>query len=88
MSVNTVDEAWDYLIETGLASEQTLQVVTCINGYSLDTLESVLYALTGYRSFDHTDEDVDEDNEDDVPEMELKVPYIEPKNNKSEREVA
>lgn len=51
-----VEEAWDYLIETGLATEQTLQVVTSINGYSLDTLESVLYATSGYRNFNQTEE--------------------------------
>lgn len=60
----SVEEAWDYLIETGLASEETLQVVTSINGYSLDTLESVLYATAGYHSFDqYLDED--EEDEDD-----------------------
>lgn len=54
----TTAGAWDYLIETGLASEETLQVVTSINGYSLDTLESVLYAVAGYRSFEQMkDED-------------------------------
>ena len=58
----SVEEMWDYLIETGLVTEQTLQVVTSINGYSKDTLESVLYAVAGYRSFDQLD---DEDNEDE-----------------------
>ena len=73
MSVNTVEEAWDYLIESGLASEETLQVVTSINGYSLDTLESVLYATAGYHSFDqYLDEDDDEDEEDnDLMEEEV-----------------
>lgn len=60
----SVEEAWDYLIEQGLASGETLQVVTNINGYSLDTLESVLYAVAGYHSFDqYLDED--EEDEDD-----------------------
>lgn len=45
------NKAWDLLIEQGV-SEQTLQIVTSINGYSMDTLEDVLYAHTGYRSFD------------------------------------
>lgn len=53
----TVEQAWDYLIETELTTEHTLKVVTNINGYSLDTLESVLYALTGYRSFDQIKEE-------------------------------
>ena len=32
--------------------EQTLQIVTAINGYSVETLEDVLYAHTGYRTFE------------------------------------
>ena len=64
MSVNTVEEAWDYLIENGLASEETLRVVTNINGYSLDTLESVLYALEGYHSFSQYLDESEEEDED------------------------
>jgi hypothetical protein len=45
------DTAWDTLMELGV-SEQTLQIVTSINGYTLDTLNDVLYAFSGYRSFD------------------------------------
>ena len=65
-TINTVEEAWDYLLETGIIKdEQTLQVVTNINGYSLETLEDVLYATEGYRSFDQLlDEDDDEEDED------------------------
>lgn len=59
----SIQEAWDYLIENGLASEETLQVVTSINGYSLDTLESVLYATAGYHKFSQMDDEEDEDDE-------------------------
>lgn len=61
----SVNEAWDYLIETGLASEETLQVVTSINGYSLDTLESVLYATAGYHKFSQMDDEDDEDEDEE-----------------------
>lgn len=44
-------QMWDALIEQGV-SEQTLQIITSINGYSMDTLNDVLYAATGYRSLD------------------------------------
>jgi hypothetical protein len=54
--MNTTDTAtanmWDYLLDNGIASEDTLQVVTSINGYSVDTLNDVLYATTGYRSLE------------------------------------
>ena len=46
-----LDRAWDTLMELGV-SEQTLQVVTSINGYTLETLEDVLYVHAGYRSFE------------------------------------
>ena len=50
-------EAWDALLEQGV-SEDTLQVVTAINGWSLSTMEKVLYAVTGYRSFDQLKQEV------------------------------
>jgi hypothetical protein len=52
-----VTELWDYLLDNGIASEETLQVVTNINGYSLSTLEDVLYATTGYRSLEQAEEE-------------------------------
>lgn len=48
----TLDQMYDYLLENIGVSEETLQVVTCINGYSEETLEDILYAFTGYRSFE------------------------------------
>lgn len=47
-----VNEAYTYMIETGLASEEMLQVITSINGYTLETLNSVLFCVTGYRDFE------------------------------------
>ena len=43
--------AWDTLLDLGV-SEQTLQIVTAINGYTIETLMDILYAHTGYRSFE------------------------------------
>ena len=50
MDYDLADQMWDSLIEQGV-SEQTLQIVTAINGYSTETMENVLYAHTGYRGF-------------------------------------
>ena len=47
MSIATM---WNILLE--YVSEETLDVVTEINGYSEETLCDVLYAVTGYRDFD------------------------------------
>lgn len=49
-------QAWDKLIEMGV-SEETLQVVTDICGYSLGTLEGVLYSVSGYEDFEQLEED-------------------------------
>ena len=46
---NQITELWDLLVDNGLATEQTLQVITSINGYTLETLNDVLYAITGCR---------------------------------------
>lgn len=51
-----LSQEWDTLIDLGV-SEQTLQIVTDINGYSEDTLRDVLYAHTGYREFGQLEED-------------------------------
>jgi hypothetical protein len=52
MKEYTTDTAWDYLLENEIVSEETLKVVTSINGYNIETLQDVLYATTGYRSFE------------------------------------
>lgn len=51
-----ITELWDYLIDNELASEDTLITITNINGYNLDTLEDVLYSVTGYRSLEQIQE--------------------------------
>ena len=48
------DEMWEVLLELGV-SEQTLQIVTSILGYSEETMEDVLYAHTRYKYFDQLD---------------------------------
>lgn len=49
-----MNEMWNTLLNLGV-SEQTLQVVTDINGYSEETMRDILYAVTGYRYFDQLD---------------------------------
>lgn len=51
-------EMWDKLEALGV-SEQTIQIVTDINGYSEETLLDILYAYTGYRNFDQLEDDLD-----------------------------
>ena len=47
-------EMWDTLLELGV-SEQSLKIVTDINGYDRDTMCDILYAFTGLNDFDQLD---------------------------------
>lgn len=52
MKENEIEKIWDYLVESEIATEEELELITCINGYSVETLNDVIYARTGYRSLD------------------------------------
>ena len=52
MKNETVEQIWDYLLDSLIATEDELVLVTNINGYSEDSLNSILYAKTGYRSIE------------------------------------
>ena len=51
----TMDEMYDKLIEQGV-SEQTINIVTDIIGWNPDSMLKILYAATGYRTFDQLSE--------------------------------
>lgn len=51
-----VGKLWDKLIELGV-SQDTLQIITSINGYNIKTLNDVLYAKFGYRSIDQIEDE-------------------------------
>lgn len=48
----TVDEVWGLLIEYGVATPEELELVTDINGYSIDTMNDVIFARTSYRNIE------------------------------------
>lgn len=43
-----VNEIYNYMIDYGIVSEETLSIITSINGYNEDTLNDVLYCVIGY----------------------------------------
>lgn len=43
-----LEEYYNYLIDYELVSEETLDIITSINGYSEETLDDVLYCVSGY----------------------------------------
>ena len=54
--INEMTIMWDWLMDEVGVSEETLSVVTDINGYNMETLNDVLYAVTGYRSREQYEE--------------------------------
>ena len=50
--MRTLPQIWDYIVETGIATEDECQLVTDINGYNEESLNDIIYAKTGYRSIE------------------------------------
>ncbi len=50
--MKNLEEIWEEIIEFGIATNEEIELITCINGYSLDTLNSIIYTRTGYRTID------------------------------------
>ena len=46
------DEYWDFLLANDVATEDELRLVTDIIGYSVESLDKILYSKTGLRSVD------------------------------------
>lgn len=53
---NNTEALYDYLLDGGICTEDELALVTSIMGTNIDTLESVLYSRTGYRSLEQIKE--------------------------------
>ena len=46
------EEFYDYLVDYEVATEDEISLVCCINGYSVESLEGILYARLGLRSLE------------------------------------
>ena len=46
------EEVFDKLIELDIATENEVDLVCQINGWTIDTLNDILYARTGYRDIE------------------------------------
>ena len=49
---------WDYLIEYEIATEEELQLVTDVAGYSDETMNAVIYARTGLNDLEQLMEEM------------------------------
>ena len=47
MEDKQITEAWDYLVDNGIVSEQTMQVVVGINGYTMKTIDEICRHTVG-----------------------------------------
>lgn len=47
-----IEQIWDLLIKYNIATQGELELVTAINGYSIETLNSIIYARTAYRNIE------------------------------------
>lgn len=45
---DSVNHQWEFLLEYELFTQQELELVTCINGYSIETLNDMIYARYGF----------------------------------------
>lgn len=59
--MRTVEEIWDIIVESTIATEKELCLITDINGYSIQSLNDVIYARTGYQNIEQF---LDEDEEE------------------------
>ena len=50
--MNKFDKFYDYLVDHCVATEDEINLVCCINGHSVDTLNSILYSRVGFRSLE------------------------------------
>ena len=57
-----IQSTWKYLVDSGIATEQELILVTSINGYNMESLNDVIYARTGYRNAEQLQEEETEEN--------------------------
>jgi len=52
----TIEDVWDYLVESQIATKEELTLITNINGYNEQSLNDVIYARTGYRDIEQLQE--------------------------------
>ena len=54
------DRLYDKLVQLNIATPSEIRLVCNINGHSVETLEDILYAKTGYRNIYQWIDEIDE----------------------------
>jgi hypothetical protein len=54
--MNEFNKFYDYLVDYNVATEDEINLVCCINGHNVESLERILYARLGLRSLNQWQE--------------------------------
>lgn len=52
MMTETMNNAWDTMVELGVATDEELGLAVALCGNTIETLNQVLYIRTGYRNIE------------------------------------
>lgn len=55
---------WDFIVDNNIATEDEISLVTDINGWSEETMNDIIFARTGYRSYEQCLDDSFEGTEE------------------------
>ena len=61
MNDNDIESTWVYLVDSGIATEKELQLITDINGYNMESLNDVIYSRTAYQDAEQLQEEETEE---------------------------
>lgn len=79
--MKNLDNLWAIIVDEGIATEAELQLVTCINGYTEETLNDVIDVRTGYHTieqyldcneidlYDEYRDDIEKEDEEETDEL-------------------
>lgn len=48
----TIEDIYELMIEYNIATEEEINLITCINGYNIESLEDIIFVRTGYHNID------------------------------------
>ena len=51
-----LNELYEKIVEYGIATEEEINLVTCINGWNEEAMNDIIYVRTGYRSIEQYEE--------------------------------
>lgn len=75
----TTNELWTLIVKYGIATDSEIDLVTDINGNSIETLNNIIYARTGYRDIESYEESEFDDDDDEPADIDSDMgfdPYL------------